>query len=254
MTTNNNPAGRLHSLLVEGKKQGHQDSSISTVWAEILEVPHEDKGLLLRRVGQVMALPSSIKEAMSYIDDIDHSVYLRWLPEVEASFSIMNFDMQWRQFIDRFNGQIMFGIEVCADVLSRQRPEKTADEDLLAGLSEKVDELLSELDSAELSGNVWLYINDHLVRIKDAIEEYRIRGIEPLEEAFQQTVGSVVFNLEIYQESQETQNGKRFWEIIRRLALVVAITVGSIQIGKDVVSILPPPETEDKANEKNITG
>jgi len=30
------------------------------------------------------------------------------------------------------------------------------------------------------------------------------------------------------------------------LAIVVTITATSIQIGKDVVSILPPPEAEDK--------
>lgn len=253
MKTSNNPAGRLHSLLMEGKEQSQQDRSISTVWAEILEVPPDDKGLLLRRVGQVMALPSSIKEAMSYIDDIDHSIYMRWLPEVEASFSILNFGMQWKNFIDRFNGEIMFGIEVCSEMLSRERPEKTANEELLADLSEKVNELLSEIDSADLSGNVWLYIRDHLVRVKEAIEEYRIRGIEPLESAFQQAVGGVVSSPEIYKETRRTQKGKRFWEIMGRLALVVAITVGSVQIGKDVVSFLPPPEAEDKANEKNIS-
>ena len=201
-----------------------------------------------------MALPSSIKEAMSYIDDMDHSIYLRWLPEVEASFSILNFDMQWKNFIDRFNGEIMFGIEVCSDRLSRERPEKTANEDLLADLSKKVNELLSEIDSADLSGNVWLYIHDHLVRVKEAIEEYRIRGIEPLESAFQQAVGGVVLSPEIYKETQRSQKGKRFWEIMGRLAIVVSLTVGSVQIGKDVVSLLSPPETEEKANEKNITG
>ena len=201
-----------------------------------------------------MALPSSIKEAMSYIDNIDHDIYLRWLPQVEASFSSVNFDAQWRHFIDRFDGEIMYGIEICAERLSRERPEKTANEELLAGLSEKVNELLSELDTAELSANAWLYIHDHLVRTKEAIEEYRIRGIKPLEEAFQQSVGGVVLSPEIYKETQRTQKGKRFWEIMGRLAIVVSLTVGSVQIGKDIVSLLPPPETEEKANEKNITG
>ena len=252
MKTSNNPAGRLHSLLVAGQAKSLRGKPVSEIWAKILEVSHEDTGLLLRRVGHIMSLPSNIKEAMSYIDDLDHSIYLRWLPQVESSFSILNFQMPWQDFIDRFNGEIMYGIEICSDRLSRERPEKTANEELLAGLSEKVNGLLSELDSTELSDNAWLYIHDHLVRIKEAIEEYRIRGIKPLESAFQQAVGGVVLSPEIYQESQRTQKGKRFWEIMGYLALVVTITVGSIQIGKDVVSILPSPETEDKANEKNI--
>ena len=64
----------------------------------------------------------------------------------------------------------------------------------------------------------------------------------------------MVLSPEIYQESQRTQKGKRFWEIMGKLAIILTITVSSVQIGKDIVSILPPPETEDKANEKNITG
>ena len=53
---------------------------------------------------------------------------------------------------------------------------------------------------------------------------------------------------------ERAQKGKRFWEIMGYPAVVVTITVGSIQIDKDVVFILPSPETEDKANDKNIIG
>lgn len=100
----------------------------------------------MRRVGHVLSLPSSIKEAMSYVDDIDRDIYLRWLPRVETSFSILNFQMAWRKFIERFDGEIMYGIEICSDRLSRERPEKIADEKLLSNLLEKVNQLLSELD------------------------------------------------------------------------------------------------------------
>jgi len=244
MEISNNPAGRLHALLNEGKNK-QMDKQASEIWSEILNVPKEDTGLLLRRVGHVLSLPSSVKEAMSYIEDLDHNIYLRWLSSVEASFSILNFQMQWKQFITRFDGEVMYGIEICSDRLSRERPEKTADENNLENLLEKVNELLTELDGTDLDANVWFYIYDHLIKIKEAIEEYKIRGIKPLEAVFEQTIGGLVLTPEIYQKSKDTNSGKRFWEVMGYLAIVVTITASSIQIGKDVVSLLPKPETVD---------
>ncbi len=250
MEISNNPAGRLHSLLSEGKGK-QMDKPASEIWAEILEAPKEDTGLLLRRVGHVLSLPSSVKEAMSYIDDLDHNIYLRWLPRVEASFSILNFQMAWKQFIERFDGEIMYGIEICSDRLSRERPEKIADESNLNNLLEKVTDLLSDLDNVELDTNVWFYIYDHLMKIKEAIEEYKIRGIKPLEAVFEQTIGGLVLTPDIYNKSKDTPSGKRFWEVMGYLAIVVTITASSIQIGKDIVSLLPQLENTETTTDQN---
>ena len=241
MEVSNNPAGRLHALLREGQTKP-KDKPASEIWSEILEVQNDDTGLLLRRVGHVLTLPSSVKEAMSYTDGLDPSIYLRWLPAVETSFGILNFQMAWKQFIDRFDGEIMYGIEICSDILSRERPEKTADDTLLVSLLDKVNELLAELDNTELDPNVWFYIYDHLIKIKEAIEEYKFRGIKPLEAVFEQAIGGVVLSPELYKNSQKSTTGKRFWEVMGRLAIVVTIAAGSIQIGKDIVAILPSPD------------
>ncbi len=229
--------------MLRAGQQLPKDKPASESWAQLLDVPKEDTGLLLRRIGHVMTLPAAIKVAMSNIEDLDHRVYLKWLPRVVASFGVLNFQMQWKQFIDRFYGEVMYGMEICSDRLSREIPEKTADEKLISNLLEKVNEMLSEVEKSGHEGSTWVFIRDHLIQIKEAIEEYKIRGIKPLEAAFENTVGAVVLKPEIYKESQKTEMGKRFWQIMGYLTLVVTITVGTIQIGKDVVSILPPPDT-----------
>ncbi len=238
MDKNNNPAGRLHSLLLEGKKQS-TNVQASVVWAKLLNVPEDDKSLLLRRVGHVLTLPSNIKEAMSHIEDLNHEVYLKWLPRVETSFSVLNFQIQWKQFIDRFDAEIMYGIEICADRLSREQPEKTADSEKLDKLLDKVNELLEELESSEMDNNLWFYIYDNLQRVKEAIEEYSICGIKPLEAAFERAVGNTVLTPNIYKECQNTDIGKSFWEFMSRLAIVITIAQGAIQIGNGSVFLIP---------------
>jgi len=248
MEVNNNPAGRLHALLSEGQRKP-KNKPASEIWAELLDVPKDDTGLLLQRVGCILSLPSNIKEAMSYIDNSENNIYLRWLPRVEVSFSILTFQLPWKQFIERFDGEIMYGIEICSDKLSKERPEKVVDEALLANLLDKVNALLLELDTITLDKSICLYIHNHLIQIKEAIEEYRIRGIKPLEAVFEQAIGSVSLAPEMYQEGKKTTSGTKFWEVMGHLAIVLAVTSSSIQIGKDIVSILPPPEIES-----NISG
>jgi len=252
MTTTNNPAGRLHALLSKGQSMPNAPASES--WAELLGVENGNHSLLLRRVGQVMSLPSTTKEAILGLGDHNPEIYLKWLPVAEQTFGLLNFQMQWKQFIERFTPETMYGIEVCSDILSKNRPEKIADDKLLSDLLGKIDELLSELEGAELKTDVWLFIYDHLLSIKEAIEEYPIQGIKPLEAGFEKTVGCVVLSPGIYYEAQqspvESNYWEKFWTITGRLALVVTVAVGSIQIGKDVVPLLPSPENKTKIEQE----
>lgn len=251
MDKNNNPAGRLHSLLLEGQAQ-NKTAKAEDVWANILDVPENDKNLLLRRVGHVLTLPSQVKEAMSHIDNINHDLYLKWLPRAETSFSILNFQIQWKQFIDRFDPEIMHGIEICADRLARERPEKIADAEQLEKLLCKVNELLEELESTELDTKLWFYIYDNLMRVKEAIEEYGICGIKPLEAAFERAVGNSVLNPNIYKECQNTHTGTSFWEIMGRLAIVITIAQGAIQIGNDQICLIPEKSSNTDKQEEII--
>lgn len=237
MTVNNNPAGRLHTLLQLGKvKEGNRQ--IGDVWSEILNVPNQDNSLLLRRLGQVMTLPSSIKQAMAFVEGVDHNIYLRWLSAVEAAFKELNFNHGWSRFINQINGEVMLGIEICSDQLSRFRPEKTIDENQLEELLKKVNDLLAQLESTDLKPDSWFFIYDNLTRVKEAIETYKIMGIKPLEVVVEQTIGEVNLNPEKYYESKTADGGKGFWEIMVRLLLLIDITAQSIQIGKEVVPLI----------------
>lgn len=116
--TTNNPANRLLGLIHEGQRQ-KKDQQAGNAWARILDVPIENKSLLLMRLGHVMGLPATIKSEIERVEGINRELHLKWLPSVEASFSILNLQIAWKQFIERFNTETLYGIEVCGDVLSR---------------------------------------------------------------------------------------------------------------------------------------
>lgn len=236
-----NPAARFYSLIKEGQKKGKDEQCVK-IWREMLSVPEEDNALLLRRIGFVWELPSLIEEEIKELSHINHDVYLKWLPRVNSSIRIMNFQNPWKTFIDRFDSEILYGLEICADALHRSRPQKSLSEATLKDLVDKVNSLLESIPSGEFPGSVERFIVTRLEEILFAISEYPYRGVAPLEYLIENSVGKVVASPELYQESRDSHFGKKFWEFMGYLAVTVTITTGAIQIGKEVVSLLPEIE------------
>jgi hypothetical protein len=246
----NNPASRLLRIVRDGQKQSKTQTAAES-WASVLEVPLEDKPLLLSRVGHVMALPEAIRSELEQVENINHALHLKWLPSVETSFSIHNLNMQWKQFIDRFNPETIYGLEVCGDVLSRNRPEKTVDHDSARGLLNDIRDLITELAEIQLPEDLHSFLYEHLKIVKDALEEYKIKGMKPLEAEVERLTGAVARNPEFWIRTKETDFGERFWNAMGKLAIVTTIVAGQLQIGQEVFSVMSPGQEQAPTFESN---
>lgn len=248
----NNPASRFYKLLKQGQSEGRdkqgKDIPCEKVWNKLLDVSEGNAPLLLRRIGYVFDLPRQIEMEIRELDHVNHDIYLKWIPRVNAGVKMMNFHNPWKTFIDRFDAETLYGIEICADALSRSRPERTLSDETIKTLLERLKVLKDDFDSNDFSAAVAEFISERIDEIISAIEEYPYRGIAPIEAVLEGSIGKVVVNPEIYHESQSSAYGKRFWEFMGYLAISVTIVTGAIQIGKDIVTLLPSTTTEEAAD------
>lgn len=219
-------------------------------WACLLHVPKDNNSLLLMRVGHVMALPDSIRTTAYSISDIDHQIYLKWLPQVESALRVLNFETGWSEFINRFDGAVMYGLEICSDLLSRQRPEKTIEQESIESLRQQVDELLSATLNTALPEDIKSFIVTHASQIKIALEEYSLLGFGPLEHHVHTVVGALSFHPGLYERSKETEAGAGFWRFMGNVAVIVTVAAGAHQIGKDFFYLLSSPDTLLKSDVK----
>lgn len=248
MTSINNPAGRLKSLLDKGRGID-KATRLSQAWAQILEVDPKDKSTLLKHIGSLLALPADVRKEVTSLPELDHSVYLRWMPKVEKAFGILNLDMKWEQFYQHFTPEVMFGLDVCSEVLSRQAGQAELDEGQLTKLLEDVSSLLKELHSSDLPADLRERLAMHLVAVEDALKEYRIRGSRPVEAEVERLIGAVVRDPRLWKETRKTSAGEKFWLYMGRVAMLLAISVSAVQIGKDVVHVLPMSTHEEVIND-----
>lgn len=243
MANPNNPAGRLYNLLKEREKPSFQKMKVRDVWCVLLGVGVNDTPILLRRIAKVIALPSLIEQQIKQNENIDHSVYLKWLPKVANAFKRLNLEAPWTNFIKPIDDTVVYGLEICSEQLSRKQPETIIKYDEIKKIQGEIDELLHEITSSNIDKYLKEYLTTHIKDIMDAIEEYELEGIVPIRKALESTIGAMVIQPEIHQEIKVTKLNKKFWTILRKVALIVSLAVNTIQIAEDTIPLLPDPET-----------
>ena len=245
----NNPAGRLHQILINGKKLNNP-SDIKSEWCKLLKVPNDDNELLYRRLSQVIALPNQTQTKILSLPRVDHNRYLTWVPQVNKIFGDIYLRSPWDNFINQFTPEIMLGIDHCSEMLSRELPEKNVVPEDLESLSSKIDDLIKEVRDSEIDNSLKEFALNHLLKIIHAIKEYQILGITVLEQEFRDVIGSLNINLHLFEEIQSTSWSKKFWEIFGRLAIIISIS-GAVSIGDGTTIVLPCQEDQEIKIQKN---
>ena len=246
----NNPAGRLLNIIQTGRRQPGEKQA-AEVWANILRVPVDSKSELLRRIGLVLSLPSEISEKISNIEEIDSPVYLKWVPKVEQAFSILNFQIQWKQFIAHFDPSVEYGLEICSEVLSRSLPEKTADEEKIEQIISQIEGLITFIEGDNIDLITKKFILNSLQSILKSLHEINIAGLHQVEKEFNSIIGAIVINNNYNLDSGKSESVSKFWKIITGISLILSISANAIMIGEKAMSLLPenPQNIEGEVNQ-----
>lgn len=249
LDTSNNPAGRLLNILQEGqsllRNATERDKKAFRVWQKILMVPPDNTSLLLKRLGKLYELPQVIEEQVRQQPDIKHDLYLKWMKKVEAGFRNINLTGNFQLFIDPIDAEALHGLEFCEELLSRRAAEKTFSESKIAELLESVEELIKEISELDFDQQIKTYMLDKLYLVRNTLQEYRICGGKPIGQALETVFGSLALDKELYEKTNKDETGKKFWDIMVKLAILIQITAGSIMIGNQVVELIPDSDTQE---------
>ena len=124
MNEANNPAARLNTILKEGRGQSRTEGSIS-VWHRLLMVPKDNMSIFYHRLGLVVNLSHIIETQIKCIKNINQQLYLKEIPVVHRAFEKLNLQASFSGFIDQITDTVIYGVDFCSDLLSKQFPEKT---------------------------------------------------------------------------------------------------------------------------------
>lgn len=239
LTKADNPAGRLHDLVVAAKRIP-SDKLAHEAWATLLNVEEQDTPNLLRRVGHVLEMPALIVKAVREVPSIDHDLHLEWMPKVEASLQNFSVNAKWQNFIQHYDDKTTYGIRICSDVLSRHRSESVLSDDDLQEIESLLGEVESNLESADLDASLRLLLRYHVAQMRVALVDYQLKGVVEIRRAFEASIGAVVLQPQSARDDlAATEAGKSFWILLKKIALTLSVMHSLVQIPAEVQKLLP---------------
>jgi len=246
----NNPAGRLLAITNHPDfNASHRNSG--EAWSKILGIPR-DSSPFLASLAQALNLPWQIEKEILSISDMNHAVYLAWLPEVKQIFSAVQIEIPFQYYTQALNANVQALIAVCDEQLSRSRPEPVLDEGRKTDLSDKIEQLRADIESdLDLSSETREYIKYHIDLIQNAIHDYKIQGMAAILHAAERSVGSAYIRRSDFEIAQETKHGEKFNMTLAALVLAAFAAYPQFkEISGDLIKLLPgTANTEEVSSE-----
>lgn len=186
----NNPASRLFNLVTKALDSGRGGrATLLLMWSIAFDVD-DDLGRLYIALGEANELPGNVRRAVEGLDNVNHELVLRHLPDVETALALP-LNQTFAHFTSEITNEVLYGLEHCADLLVRRAPEPMVPPDKLDELQGRLEDLRELIDDDELPPALRAFLALHVEAMLAALRKLPIVGITPLERELLAVVGSL---------------------------------------------------------------
>lgn len=224
-----NPAARLHAILVNGKGLDVNTPCIRA-WASLLGVHKNDVPRIMSRLGKLMALPQEIIDATKELFPDRSPTWEHWSRQLNMAFGSQNLNGTWQTFVQHIDDHTINYLSMSADLLEYRTGTKKLSAEELAGLLARFQSLLLEIASSEIDSSVKRFMVHHIRAILSAIEEYAITGAFPILDGVEAVIGHAYLDDSFRKFLASDEIGGRVMEAMTAAANLVTVAVGIPQI------------------------
>ena len=239
MTTEvDNPAERLYRLLNAALSQPSSNKPTSEVWAEVLNVEHDDLKLFMQEIIELYKLFDDVEKQLLQIEGVDKSLFVEPVSSLKRALPMRNLSINWESSRGYLREVDMRSLRHAAYELSKQPlPPKISDEQL-AELSKDITELYEKVAAAPIPEVLKTLILNQLASIQTAIHLYRVRGAIPLHEALVTSAGTLVTYWPLFEQYGEAEAVSGFKKLVQKLTVIIPVAAdSSTLIGSAIAAV-----------------
>lgn len=212
MTTESNPAGRLHTLLIE-LMNGPNDERVIDAWARVLAAPKPHEVEVPRRLVLLNDLLANAEQAITLDPKLNHRLYVSCFPNIRVVMSPMHLQSTQTGVIrPHLTPEVIARLEFCSEALKANWSEVEIPAEDLKKISEELNSLIEAVASSSIDVHLRRALLEALEGVRLAISSYRIFGAEGLKRNMQGLLG-----LAFTERSALKEESKKNGDIIERL-------------------------------------
>lgn len=136
-----------------------------------------------------------------------------------------NLDAGWNSYVNHISNELILALKWCSEVLPDE--EEHFDASTIGTWLERVDKLLIDISSSDLSIGLKQLLSKHLQSLRDALNSYQLVGLKTIEDSLLQTVAGLrrqsnQLNAELQEASVEVKNKiSEYEELLKEVSNVV---------------------------------
>jgi len=226
-----NPAGRLLEILKRARA-GSAPTTIAKGFAQIFDIGSDDFGELFRHLSLAEEAADQVSTLLKLSgNESFQRTYLECLPRIKRIFNVRHLDANWQQHIkDTLFDSELRDLQYCSDLLSEHFPEELIEADQLMELLKEVEALYDDVWTCDLDDDLKKIVLENLQTIKNAVNDYKIRGADGLQDALATIIGTAAMVRPI-----DTTSGSNTFE---RLSKVVDMLAKLLNLAKSAKPLL----------------
>lgn len=187
----NNPARLIHRHLSQMLQLRGDQRSVREVLGRVFSLDQQDYVALRRGLIAVDELFQATEEIIRAIPRIDHRRFLRHFPAQRKGFATLHLDNNSKSGFSFISEAAVEAIDLCAARLSEEFPEAELTNEDLSQLAAKIEEIFNFVEAGNFEPELREVALDLLETLRRGVAEYRIRGVDGLKSALEESVGKL---------------------------------------------------------------
>ncbi|EOD4079978.1 hypothetical protein ACOHX9_000685 [Yersinia enterocolitica] len=232
-----NPAARLHQILLDGAGQS-SNFRCRDVWSDILKISDMTEVKFLRAIADTAELVDEIIYLRDEVLNTSRAKSTHWPTQVRKAFNLQDLKGDWASFNKHIDSLVISELDMLAMIFEKSDAEENLNEEKLTEFKDRILILREEIISSELDKGVQYALLALLKKALEAIEMYQITGAGPIMEAVEASIGKVMFDQNLQEEIKSGTIGKQFGALMGGLANFVTIAQGVKELAGPAITLL----------------
>lgn len=223
-----NPARLLHRNLGLLLSNRADRDKVRDVLAKCFDLNPGDDAQLRRALVALDEVFLSVEMRIKKLPKANHQSYMRHFPALRRGFANLTLDNPSPHAFNFITDAALENLELAANRIAEDFSEVEIETQEISDLSSAVLELLEWVSTATMDPALKEVAIDLLETLRRAISEYRIRGVEGLQRAVQESLGKLTLFYKQRKGDVEAEPFQKLWGLLVKAEGVVsrAMTYG----------------------------